>query len=219
MAKNYYVILGVDPDASPDQIKSAYRSKAKQLHPDCYEGSSEPFRNVQEAYEALSDPARRERYDAERARARRVHAASRQHAGEPLHARRCPVEPLIPGRPVVGWERPDRLWEKLDGWFGTAGEEREQDQVVIPLTQAQAQRGGRARIWIALQTPCPTCGGVGHVGFYGCWACSGEGMVVEQHPAWVVFPAGIADGSLARVSLAPLGVPDADLMVCFDVRG
>ena len=61
MARNYYAILGIDPDASPDQIRSAYRRKAKELHPDHYEGSSEPFRDVQEAYEALSDPARRQR--------------------------------------------------------------------------------------------------------------------------------------------------------------
>ena len=105
VARNYYLILGVDPDASLDEIRSAYRRKAKQLHPDHYEGSSEPFRDVQEAYEALCDPARRKAYDAERAREDRARAVPRRVREEPLRPRRCPVEPLIPNAPPAGFER------------------------------------------------------------------------------------------------------------------
>ena len=168
MAKNYYAILGVDPDASLGQIKSAYRRKAKQLHPDHYTGSSEPFRDVQQAYEALSDPACREDYDAclERERQPRVDPPVRP--SEPLRPRRPPVEPLIPDAPPLGAERGpfgpsrytfteglDRLWDEWEDLIDPFGPAPEPDQVVIPLTSAQAQRGGRVRIWLAVPVTCP----------------------------------------------------------------
>jgi curved DNA-binding protein CbpA len=236
VARNYYVILGVEPDASPDQIKAAYRQKAKQLHPDHYEGSSEPFRDVQEAYEALSDPARRELYDAEQARERRTRVAPRRAPQEPLRSRRCPVEPLVPGArgtsgaPSAGFKRTpferspgvsplDRLWEPVGGWDWPTSQAFEHEPLTIRLTPAQAQRGGRVRFWIAIEVQCPTCRGYGRVGFYECRECFGEGIVVERRPLRIAFPAGVADQSVARVSLAPLGMPNAYLVVCFRVLG
>jgi len=240
VAKNYYVILGVDPDASPDQIRSAYRRKAKELHPDHYEGSSsKPFRDVQEAYEALSDPERRECYDAECARERDARVSPWHARAEPLRPRSCPVEPLIPNRPPAGFGSPtpgwplddlfrdrrsgpsdlaDYLWEEMGRWDWPTTQALDHEGVTIWLSPAQAQRGGRARIWIALQARCPICQGDGRVGFYRCWDCLGEGAIVEQRPVWIAFPAGVSDGSVARVSLAQLGMPDVYLVVRFRVR-
>ena len=60
---NYYETLGVARDASPEQIKAAYRAQAMAAHPD-RGGDHERMSRVNEAYECLSDPERRERYDA-----------------------------------------------------------------------------------------------------------------------------------------------------------
>src|SRR6266545_1732621 len=62
---DHYAILGVARDASDDQIRSAYRKLARQYHPDVNsdDGASARFREVTEAYEVLSDPQRRQRYD------------------------------------------------------------------------------------------------------------------------------------------------------------
>jgi curved DNA-binding protein CbpA len=58
----YYDILGVSPAASPDEIRAQYRSLLHRIHPD-RDGPAALFRQVQEAYEVLSDPARRRAYD------------------------------------------------------------------------------------------------------------------------------------------------------------
>jgi hypothetical protein len=64
--KDYYVLLGVDPDATLTQIKRAYRKLARQHHPDTNPGdpgAAARFREITEAYDTLSDPKRREAYD------------------------------------------------------------------------------------------------------------------------------------------------------------
>ena len=63
--RDYYEVLGVSKTASEDEIKKSYRTLAKKYHPDV---SKEPnaeskFKEVQEAYEVLSDPQKRSQYD------------------------------------------------------------------------------------------------------------------------------------------------------------
>ena len=64
--KDYYKTLGVDKNASADEIKSAYRKLAKQYHPDLHPGdnaSAEKFKEINEAYSVVGDPDKRSKYD------------------------------------------------------------------------------------------------------------------------------------------------------------
>src|ERR1700757_2015181 len=63
MRKDYYLILHVTPEASFDQIRSAYRRRALELHPDLTGLGSEQFLELQEVYNVLSNPDRRKIYD------------------------------------------------------------------------------------------------------------------------------------------------------------
>ena len=68
-AKDYYAILGVDKNASADDIKKAYRTLVKKYHPDLHPGdkeAAEKFKEINEANEVLSDEKKRKQYDFER---------------------------------------------------------------------------------------------------------------------------------------------------------
>lgn len=63
--KDYYEILGIPQTATDEDIRQAYRSLARRAHPDVSEDAvdGEVFQDAQEAYEILSDPAQRQKYD------------------------------------------------------------------------------------------------------------------------------------------------------------
>lgn len=63
MGKDYYKILGIDKNASKDEIKKAFRKSAHQYHPDKGGGDEEKFKEINEAYQVLSDDKKRSQYD------------------------------------------------------------------------------------------------------------------------------------------------------------
>ena len=64
MSENYYEILGINKNATKEEIKKSYRKLSKKLHPDVKEtGDEEKFKKISEAHEILSDDTKRSNYD------------------------------------------------------------------------------------------------------------------------------------------------------------
>ena len=130
MKKDYYLILRLTPEATTEEIRSAYRRRAIELHPDLSGFTSDPFLELQEAYYVLSDPMRRASYDRD-AKEIPIRRADTARPGETVIRRRHSAEPLVPRQPVGGFEeisllrsfetfhpsfreKFDRLWSNFD---------------------------------------------------------------------------------------------------------
>jgi len=231
VSKDYYEILGVDEDATREEIRSAYRRRAKECHPDCAEVGSEPFRTVHEAYQVLSDPTRRRSYDREQgggAFSVPVRRATRAEAGRP---RRPPVEPLTPDRRTYSAQPSffndffasplDSVLDELWGGFGAGSRipaPPRELEMEVHLTPTQASEGGTFRAQVAARAVCPTCYGEGWEGPYRCRQCDGTGATVVERPLAVAYPPGIADGDIGRMPLGGIGLPGSELVAHFRVR-
>jgi molecular chaperone DnaJ len=225
MAKNYYVILGVDADATPEQIRSAYRREAKRCHPDHSGQDSETFLDVKEAYDVLGDARARRAYDDELARER---VAARTIRPEPRRPRRPVPEPLVPSRRSTVPRNPfgesplDSLLSEFfgDPWAGFDGPLRHDLgatgvdlHVKLRLTLQQAREGGRQRIWIPVSVRCRACMGRGSTGPWICGHCSGRGTLAEERPVELAFAGGLVDGSAHRLWIEQPGMRDLSLVL------
>jgi DnaJ-class molecular chaperone len=231
MAKNYYLVLGISPGATPEQIRSAYRKKAKNLHPDRVGGGCEPFQAVQEAYEVLGDPARRRSHDDQLAREQHIRSAPGGITGEPLQRRRCPVEPLVPrgrsARPEVSFSGLplQSLIEDVfrDPWRGPFHEARSATgrsggiHLSVHLTPDEALTGGHIRALIPVRTSCPTCYGQGSRLLFTCPRCQGRGTLAGNYAVEIAYPPGVADRSTLTVPLTQLDAGEAYLVLHFRV--
>jgi molecular chaperone DnaJ len=172
----YYEVLGLSPGASESEIKAAYRRLARQFHPDTGQpGDVARFREVQEAYDTLSDAEKRRRYDS--ARTETVPVSWTGGFEDPLPSFR-EVSPRVRREPPA----------HLD----------------IVLSEQEAARGGEVILEIARDSDCPECAGTGF-GFYGwCPRCSGEGIVRVRERIRFRVPRGADSGDVV-LARAPSG--------------
>ncbi len=234
MAKDYYAILGVSPTATLEEIRSAYRSLAKQFHPDHFGRNSAPFLSVQEAYEVLGDPDSRSQYDdsLRETGARRVRQAWPE--AEIIHSRRTAAEPLKRGQepldlgrisPLRSFRtyRPsfDDLFEEVWNFFDPLSQPKSERHraltMEILLTRDQARRGGTVQVLVPVETTCPRCGGFGETGLLRCRLCAGSGTCVREFPLQVEYPPGVRDRYQVAIPLARFGIPELCPVLMFRV--
>lgn len=206
-SKDYYLVLGISRTESPRGIRKAFRDLALEHHPDRAGPASTPtFREVVEAYEVLSDPERRRRYDASRrpteapptrrspSPRRPAAPTARELMGEPGSLRPS-AEALLDrvlanfmGRPVAKAERPEPL------------------HCDISLDPEEARRGGVLPIRIPIIAPCPDCHGAGHVAGFPCRPCRASGEAPREIVVPLELPAGVRPGTILETSLERWGI-------------
>lgn len=212
-AKDYYLILGVPLDAGPDEIRSAFRKLALRYHPDRVRGASpDAFESISEAYDVLSDPTQRARYDRELRRARPPVAAVPASSGvrdpEPLISEPVPIEGLTDSvRPSFD-ALLDRLARNFSPLEPRKAEREEPLNFELILTPEEAERGSLVPFEVPVFSTCYQCGGL-----FPCNVCGGEGRLVDRGTVEVEVPAGVRDGTVIDVSLESLGIENLWLRV------
>jgi DnaJ-class molecular chaperone len=174
MAKSYFAILGISPDATLDEIRSAYRRLVKEFHPDHYAGNSERFRDIQEAYSVLGNRRRRHEYEQHirKVSPKRPLRPNTYHEPEPLIPEEGPVDigEVSPVRSFQSFtpsfdEIFDWLWSNFSDLAQTKSGRVQNLTLEVTLTPEQARRGGNTRIMVPAHAVCPTCHGQGVMGF------------------------------------------------------
>ncbi len=238
VAKNYYLILGITEDASREDVRTAFRRRAMELHPDRSGMESGPFQEVQEAYSVLGDPERRRGYDREYG-VQMGHGGRRGRRGrraEPLVPEQRPAEPFRPVEPARGFrdlsplesfesftpsfdELFERVWSNFEPLSRPKAEGLESLTMEVVLSPEEARFGNRVRVRVPARARCTECGGRGSVGFYECWYCEGHGALMTEYPVEISVPPGTRDGDAVRIPLTQFGIENFYLTLLFRVSG
>ena len=241
--RDLYSVLGVGKKASADEIKKAYRKLARQYHPDRNPGdeeAEEKFKEVQGAYDTLSDPEKRRQYDAGGMFSGFGGGGpggggggfpsdlgdifstvfGRRGGPEPVQARGRDLETEVRlsfEQAVHGTELPvvvpkQSTCQTCHGSGAQPG--------TAPVTCPRCGGTGmdsESQGFFSISRPCPQCGGSGQIIEHPCETCGGSGLTLQQKRYRVKIPPGVKDGSRIRVAGkgedGPRGGPPGDLYV------
>ena len=249
MAQDHYQVLGVTRSATPEEIKRAYRRLARAHHPDANgqdPDAEETFKKVSHAYEVLSDPEKRSRYD--------TYGDERGPQGMGGFGDFGDISDLFAsffggggrGRGRRGPARGSDILAEVELTLEEAatGAEREVEVEMLsgcpdcdgsgaaPGTFPSRCNdcGGTGELRQVRRTmfgdvmtaaPCARCGGTGQVILDPCPRCSGAGRIPVQDSLTVQIPAGVDDGARLRVTgrgeAGPRGGQAGDLYVSIGV--
>ena len=208
--KDLYRILGVDQKADSAKIKKAYRRAAKKYHPDVSPKGEEKFKEVQQAYETLSDPKKKAVYD----RVISKRSTPRPSSYDYSQPSRTPPSSLF--------DEIDKFLSTFDDfWIDRRPEfsgEREEGHadllsLEIMLTPSEARDGCEIPLELPFWTHCRRCQGTGVKDGLICGLCRGRGKERSQKRIRITTPSGVRNGMKMRIPLKNRGLIIATLRV------
>jgi len=217
--KDYYKILGVERSASPDDIKKSFRKLARKYHPDVNpndKGSEQRFKEINEAYEVLSDVEKRKKYDTLGPNWQEQFGAN-PNASQAGRARTYTWNNPAGGGPGTTFNGGDiglddatgfsDFFEALFGRQRTTGTTRtdnrragENIEQPVEISLKEAYDGATRVFTIQSPTECPTCHGTGEIKGKPCLTCNGSGSVTASKRIEVSIPKGADNGTRVRVA-------------------
>jgi molecular chaperone DnaJ len=244
--KDFYKVLGVSKGASQEDIRRSYRKLAREYHPDANRdnpAAEDRFKEIQQAYEVLSNPEKRREYD----EGPRTYFGAQNPRNDPRAGHVSDLSDLFgtfgdifggSTRSRTTSSRGENVTASVNLKFKDALE-GVTTRVSVPVEESCGEcvgtgaapgtapracpecggRGVRSRDqgFFALSEPCSRCGGEGTIIEKPCVVCGGSGRLRKARPVTVRIPAGAKDGMKIRVpgrgGAGRRGGPAGDLFV------
>jgi len=207
--RDFYEVLGVERDASAEDIKKSYRKLAMQYHPDRNPGdkaAEEKFKELGEAYEVLSDDQKRAAYD------RYGHAAFQQGGmGGGGFGGGAAVDPFEIFREVFGGGGSGGIFEEFFNGGGRRsrdGRQRGSDlRYDLQITLEEASSGVEKELELEKLGVCDECAGSGSKGggTKTCTTCKGHGQVIASRGFFQIQQTCPECGGTGKVQGEPCG--------------
>lgn len=202
MPKDYYIVLGVSRGADLKKIKQAYRREVKKYHPDAYRADESPerFLEIKEAYDTLSDEAKRRDYDRDLEREGSLLRISR--ASEIITERRTVFDTTDTFASFV-----DEFFSGvLPGFFDRSIGKQKNLYLDIILSPVEARNGGLYPLTVPAVEPCPRCTRTGVWEDFFCPVCYGYGRIQAKREFSLSIPPHIQHGTEMTLSLEDIGL-------------
>lgn len=179
MAKDYYKVLGVNRNASEDEIKKAYRKLAHQHHPDKPSGDEKKFKEINEAYQVLSDKQKKQQYD-NFGQVFEGGMPGWDNFGGPQGFRWN----VNPGEDMGDFSDIfESIFEQFGGRRRTTYTRGSDMEIIYEITLEEAFRGVKKNINLKTYVNCDKCSGLGYdkiAGLSSCGTCQGRGEIREE---------------------------------------
>lgn len=209
MAKDYYNILGIDKNATQDEIKSAYRKLVLKYHPDITKNKAneEKLKELNEAYAVLGDEEKRKEYDS---------------YGPESFSKRFNVDDIFRGSDFSEFDEIFKHFNESMDIFTNKNRHRPQtDYRELVLTREEAINGIEKKIEFKKSVLCPVCNGSGiittrkgnnnflSIDSRTCDACGGDGEILKSIKIVIKIKPNTINGELLKLRGA--GDFDGDL--------
>ena len=218
--------MGVSKDASPEDIKKAYRNQSKKYHPDVNSGGEEQFKEIAEAYDVLSDTKKKQTYDMggdPNGRnpfgggnpgdfedfLRNMGFGGNPFGGGGGQFRRKPNAPdkiiNIDVTPIESYKSVSKeiMYQRNAACGGCNGSSGDKQTCMTCQGSGQIiQNVGNGMFQQIIQTACPSCQGKGHIIIKACFECQGKGSKPEMKKINLNLHHGVDDGEFYRLDNA-----------------
>ncbi len=218
--QDYYEVLGVARDAAPEAVKKAYRRLSLKWHPDQHkeedrEAAEKKFHSISEAYEVLSDPEKRAKYDRfgkdwEHGQEFQPGPGGSPGGGRPMSAEE--FEQAFGGGGGFSSFFQQMFGDDMRQEFGGRPQQHARyqhrgadAQAELRLGITDALQGGKRNFTLPARASCPTCGGTGFARGHVCPSCGGVGQTAKEQTVELKIPEKVRDG--LKLRLKGLGDP------------
>ena len=222
--KNYYSILGVTPDSSDAEIKTAYRKLARKFHPDVNPYGTERFKDITEAYEVLSDAKKRMQYDTINGFFKSYRKEEKQHTSPKQAQNEYKKRSSSSAHHTEPKMTKEEFSKKINDIFEEFAKSKPQKEKLSPkrgddlyeeisITLKESVNGTERVVNVMHSSECPNCKGRKFINGTLCHECNGTGEKTEHKKITVKIPKNVKNGAANAHNIV-----NNNILECFNLN-